>query len=86
VYWYPPLRHWVCNKRAYRALKLSVRRDIHVIARAEVDGRPARVVQVVTRLEGVVDLAASRVEGDIVQWPTFFRSTYERIADRLFGE
>jgi hypothetical protein len=20
-----------------------------------------------------------------VQWPTFFRSTYERIADRLFG-
>jgi hypothetical protein len=85
VYWYPPLRHWVCNKRAYRALKSAVRRDIHVIARAEVDGRPARVVQVVGRIEGVVDTAASRFECDIMQWPSFFTSAYERIADRLFG-
>ena len=88
-YWYPSLWHWVCDLSAFELLRSVVPKDIHVIAQADVDGEPAWVVQVVNRLDGVVDRAASLIDRystyEIMQWPSFYRSAAERVSDKLFG-
>jgi hypothetical protein len=88
LYWYPQLYHWVCDARAFDVLNSTVPDDIHVIARADVDGEAAWVIQVVTQLEGIVDPATSLVDQyagyEIMQWPSFRLSAADRMSDRLF--
>jgi hypothetical protein len=85
VYWHPNLEHWVCDERAFEVLTKTVAHDIHVIARASVDGRPAWAVQVVTRMVGIVDESTSLFERGMMRWPSFRLGAAERMADRLFA-
>jgi hypothetical protein len=84
-FWHPNLDHWVCDEPAFEVLTNTVARDIHVIAQARVDGRPAWAVQVVNRMAGIVDERTSLFERGIMRWPSFRLSAAERMADRLFG-
>jgi hypothetical protein len=88
LYWYPPIWHWVCDQRAFDVLTSVVPDDIHVIARAELKDEPVWVVQVVTRLDGIVDRSASLIDQhptyEVLQWPSFFASAAERMSGRLF--
>lgn len=88
IHWYPPMSAWVCDQRAIDVLHSVVSNDIHVLGPARVDGEPAWVVQIVTRLENVVDDAASLYDGypsyQIMRWPSFLRTAAGAMSQRLF--
>ena len=88
-HWYHSLYNWVCDASGLDLLNETAPNDIHVIARAEVDGEPAWVIQVVTRLDGLVDRDASLIDThptyELMRWPSFRYSAADRMANRVFG-
>jgi hypothetical protein len=87
VYRHSGIRDWIVDERAWRVFEDVAPGDLHLIARATVDGEPARIVQaavildVVDREHSIIDVYSTY---EILRFPAFLESSRAEVARRVF--